>query len=93
MAKSIPMWWMCGSRCPPSKQPEPEPEPLPELPPESPQKPPAGADTQLRDAISSLTDRIRHTEPETMLLLALLWILWQEHADRKLLLALAYIIL
>ncbi len=90
MAKSIPMWWMCGSRCPPPRQPEPEP------PPEIPPKPPAASappDSPLCDVISSLSGRIRSTAPETMLLLALLWILWQEHADRKLLLALAYIII
>lgn len=40
---------------------------------------------------TALTERIRHTDPETLLLLALLWLLWQEQADRKLLLALAYI--
>ncbi len=97
MSNSVPMWWMRSSRCCPQPEKKPKPEPLPELPPDPPpvqspmQSPPQAQ--PIRDAVSSLTQRIKSTDPETMLLLALLWLLWQEHADRKLLLALAYIIL
>ena len=42
---------------------------------------------------SRFTEHFRHMDSETLLLLALLWLLYQEKADRKLLLALAYIVL
>ena len=47
----------------------------------------------LSDELRHLRERFRHMDSETMLLLALLWMLRQEHADRKLLLALAYIVM
>ena len=77
MANSVPMWWMRGN----SSVRAPEAVRA-EIPP-PPQIP----------VLSELTARLRHPDGETMLLLALLYLLWQEHADRKLLLALAYIVL
>ena len=43
--------------------------------------------------LSALTEHLRHPDGETLLLLALLWLLWQEKADRALMLALAYIVI
>ena len=84
MANSIPLWYMCGSRsCPQQDQTAPC-EKTPPVPPQS--------GHTVQNAAAALTRHFRQTDPETLLLLALLWLLWQEHADRKLLLALAYII-
>ena len=80
MAQCSPMWWMRRTGC----CPPPEPCPAPEPPPH---------ENPLPEPVAALTGRLRQTDPETLLLLALLWLLWQEHADRKLILALAYIIL
>ncbi|MBP0976234.1 MAG: hypothetical protein J6S92_10725 [Oscillospiraceae bacterium] len=84
MANSIPVWCMRSSRCdPPQEQSVPCDVPPVHTPqPEHPAP----------DAVTALTARLRQTDPETLLLLALLWLLWQEHADRRLILALAYII-
>lgn len=84
MANSIPVWCMRSSRCnPPTAQDVPCDAPPVHTPePEHP----------TQDAAAALTAHLRQTDPETLLLLALLCLLWQEHADRKLLLALAYII-
>lgn len=61
-------------------RPQPQPQPtVSQMPPPN------------QGTFTVLTERIRRTDPETLLLLALLWLLWQEQADRKLLLALAYI--
>ena len=43
--------------------------------------------------LDDLTERIRSGDRETLLLLFLLVLLWQEDADKKLLLALGYILL
>lgn len=93
-AGQAPMWWMRGGsrQCPkdsPAAPPSPPQQPV-LLPPPVPPQPPK---PQLPPEIASLTDRLRHMDGETLLLLALLWLLWQEHADKKLLLALAYIVL
>lgn len=80
MADSIPMWWMRGN---PQQYQQPE-KPPPASRPEQ--------EAPLQKASAAFSERFRRTDPETMLLLALLWLLWQEHANRKLLLALAYII-
>ena len=48
---------------------------------------------KLSQEFGDLTERLKNMDTETLLLLALLWLLYQEHADRKLLLALAYIAL
>ena len=48
---------------------------------------------QMPQTLSALTEHLRHPDGETLLLLALLWLLWQEKADRRLLLALAYIVI
>ena len=86
MANSIPMWWMRSNRCRQPCQPEPPKPPEPAQPAAPPQ-------LLLHHAAAPLTGRLQQKDPETVLLLALLLLLWQEHADRKLLLALAYIIL
>lgn len=89
MANSVPMWWMRGNssvRAPEAVRAEIPPPPL--SPPRAEQEPPPQI-----PVLSELTARLRHPDGETMLLLALLYLLWQEHADRKLLLALAYIVL
>lgn len=84
--------------------PQPAAEPvLPDaqsLPPPHTQseKPPEQKLTErkLRELFASATDlpaRIARLDGETLLLLGILWMLWQEKADRRLLLALAYILL
>lgn len=80
---------------PPSPPPAPPPEkPLPPVPlPPQESVPPPPPRPMLPPAAAALADRLRHMDGETLLLLALLWLLWQEHADPKLLLALAYIAL
>ena len=59
--------------------------------PPSEKHPEQKAVSPLPPELFALTERLRHPDGETLLLLALLWLLWQEKADRKLLLALAYI--
>lgn len=82
MANSIPMWWMRGgSAVPPQDASVPPPD----------SGPPKQA--FFSQELGDLTARLRHMDTETLLLLALLWLLYQEKADRKLLLALAYIAL
>ena len=84
MANSIPIWCMHSSlSCPPQNPASPCGTPPPDLP---------QTENTVQNAVSALTGRFRQTDPETLLLLALLWLLWQEHADRRLILALAYII-
>ena len=59
-----------------------------------PQEPPEQkAPSRMPQELASLTEHLRHPDGETLLLLALLWLLWQEKADRKLLLALVYIMI
>ena len=106
MANPVPMWWMRSGRNPqqsacPKPAPSPVPPPKPPFPPCRPEKPcpqalpkpEAPSNDPLTPLLSSFSDRLRHMDSETMLLLALLWLLWQENADRRLLLALAYIVL
>ena len=88
MANSVPMWWMRRQTPqtappPPAGQQSPvcSPPPVPALPP------------PVQSAGAALAARLRHMDGETLLLLALLWLLYQEHADPKLLIALAYIAL
>lgn len=103
MPNQAPMWWMRSGpqrqhppvqhpSAPPVQPPLPEPLPPPPVcqpvPPNHTAPPPS-----VPPAVSALTDRLRRMDGETLLLLALLWLLWQEHADPKLLLALAYIAL
>lgn len=61
--------------------------------PPEPEPPEPKAAASLPQELASLTGHLRHPDGETLLLLALLWLLWQEKADRKLLLALAYIVI
>ena len=74
----------------PPAAPVPEPQ-EPEIPPFAPQKP--LLPPELAGLLTDLPDRLRRMDGETLLLLALLWMLWQDKADRKLLLALCYILL
>lgn len=90
MANNTPMWWMCGNSSHPHRKTEP-PCPSPDSPPAQ-ATPPSPQEAAFQGAISAISERFRHMDSETLLLLALLWLLHQEHADRKLLLALAYII-
>ncbi len=80
MPNSVPMWWM--RRQIPQAAAENQDEPAQKAP----QNP-------LPKELAALSERFRTMEPETLLLLALLWLLYQEKADKKLLLALAYIII
>ena len=93
MANSVPLRWMRSSR-PQQNTPRPQPAPLPlpfPMPDPAPQeKSNASAMPQM---LRDLTGRLQHMDAETLLLLALLWILWQEKANSRLLLALAYIAL
>lgn len=105
MPNQSPMWWTRSGQQRPHAQtapaappapPKSPPEPL-RLPPPPVHHPEPQASIPPRPAVppalNALTDRLRHMDGETLLLLALLWLLWQEHADPKLLLALAYIAL
>ena len=99
MANDTPMWWMRGNGHGMPAAPPSPPMPPP-APPESPPMPERECRKQehpmpnpsFLHAIAGLTERLRHTDGETLLLLALLWLLYRENADRRLLLALAYII-
>lgn len=105
MPNQAPMWWMRGGPQrqqphvpppPPMPQPAQPPEPLPLPPPPVRQPMPPKHEAphpNVPPAVSALTDRLRRMDGETLLLLALLRLLWLEHADPKLLLALAYIAL
>ena len=90
MANSVPMWWMRGNGGRPQMQ-QSEPEAEPDV------SPAAAADSSsggmFPGVLAGLAERLQHPDGETLLLLALLWLLYQEKADRKLLLALAYIVL
>lgn len=92
MANSIPMWWMCSNPSHPQRKPVSPCTPPDLPPPPEPNAPSPQKEPSFQRTIAALTERFRRTDSETLLLLALLWLLWQEHADRKLLLALAYII-
>lgn len=90
MANYIPMWWMRGNGSrPQTRQPGPETEP--DVPPAAAAESSSGG--LFSGALVGLAERLQHPDGETLLLLALLWLLYQEKADRKLLLALAYIVL
>lgn len=100
MANQTPMWWMRGDQNPPQRPvpppllPPPEHPPLPECECSQPeqQHSPQNQSRTLAQTVSGLTDRLRHADGETLLLLALIWLLYREKADHKLLLALAYIL-
>ena len=67
---------------PPCRMREPPPDcEKPLLPPE------------LTALLHAFPERLKRLDGETLLLLGLLWMLWQEKADRRLLLALLYIML
>ena len=71
-----------------SQETVPEQREIPtDLPPQKPQG------VTLSPELMQLIGRIQHMDSETLLLLGLLWLLYREHADKKLLLALAYIII
>jgi len=53
----------------------------------------AAAETLPIPGLNDLLRRIQKGDQETLLLLFLLVLLWQENADKKLLLALAYILM
>jgi len=69
------------------------PLPPPPKPPERTANPPERKLTDLLGSATDLPARIARLDGETLLLLGILWMLWQEKADRRLLLALAYILL
>lgn len=102
MANPAPMWWMRGDQNP-QQHPIPPPPPIPVPPPEQhfepkcdcpppEQQPPQNPNRSFAQTVSGLTERLRHADGETLLLLALIWLLYREKADHKLLLALAYIL-
>ena len=56
--------------------------------------PPQGArEAGVSPELMQIMSRLRRMDSETLLLLGLIWLLYREHADKKLLLALAYIVL
>ena len=88
----------------PPPPPAPEPSTLSPPAPPSPKSAPAEAsqeqhketENRLPELSALMTDlpaRIARLDGETLLLLGILWMLWQEKADRRLLIALAYILL
>ncbi|MBR3269191.1 MAG: hypothetical protein IKI58_10790 [Oscillospiraceae bacterium] len=98
MENSGPMWWMRRNTCSTGNKqdtckqehpvpPLPAPPPLPESAPDMHARNPSGISLQF------LTERLRHSDSETLLLLGLIWLLYQDRADSKLLLALVYILL
>lgn len=78
MADGRPMWWM-------QRMPNPAENAEEAAAPQG--------MAQLTAPIQDLLRRIQGGDRETLLLLFLLVLLWQEDADQKLLLALAYILL
>lgn len=97
MANSVPLRWMRGTPPKHPRRPQPAPLPLPCPQPAAPPPPPPkqnpGSLPQLSQLFGDLSGRLQHMDAETLLLLALLWMLWQEKANPRLLLALAYIAL
>lgn len=79
----VPRYTCTEEQCAPPAPHPPEPPSQSELP------------FELPDAsiLNDLLSRIKSLDAETLLLLGILWLLWQEKADRRLLLALAYIVL
>lgn len=69
----------------------------PQMPPPAPSPPPA-PEPEAAGGNRTLLSLLRsgdglHADKDTLLLLALLWLLWRDRADEKLLLALIYILL
>ena len=85
-----------GSRSAPPPVP-PAPPPAQEIPRGAPAgetpNPPPPIPPELRTLLTDFPDRLKRLDGETLLLLGLLWMLWQDKADRRLLIALAYILL
>ena len=90
---------------PPHREPPPETAAQPEIPPFAGIPPLHAKQTdhsrqttplippELTEFATDLPERLKRMDGETLLLLALLWLLWQDKADRKLLLALVYVLL
>lgn len=57
-----------------------------------PEPQPHNSKDALPPELLQFAQRLRHMDGETLLLLSLLWLLYRENADKKLLLALAYIV-
>ena len=76
---------------PPPVSPPPPPVPTPPPPPVSP--PPVRQEHTARPNLLSLLPEGLHADRDTLLLIALAWLLWQEKADRRLILALLYILM
>lgn len=91
MSGSSPAWWMRRSPQMPQtgahEQNGQEPQDC------AAQASPAPAPDPLRGMMQELPRMLLHADGETLLLIALIRMLRQDHADRKLLLALAYILL
>ncbi len=93
MANSVPLRWM-RSAPPPKNAERPKPLPLPlPFPMSDPVLPDKTDAAALPEMLRNLTGRLQHMDAETILLLALFWMLYQEKANPRLLIALAYIAL
>jgi len=93
MDRSGPMWWMrrnAGNRPPENRMPDCAETPSPPPPHHEPEPP---GRLPYQSSLRALTEQLRNADGETLLLLGLIRLLWQDHADSKLLLALAYILL
>ena len=76
------------------------PPPVPVLQPFMQPEPPPAPETKrssrrhaMPPELLQLTERLQSADSDTLLLLGLLWLLYRENADKKLILALAYILL
>ena len=99
MANGFPVWRMGQMQrrqtdaAQSSRQPAPAPPPAPP-PPTAPahEKPPHHGTESKQNALPFLPEGLR-LDRDTLLLLGLAWLLWQEKADKRLLLALLYILM
>ncbi len=85
----------------PSPPPQPSPQPFPQPPPRAPPMPPMNSMPPMPNFFSNLFPSARSSgeaaffdlDSDHLMILALIWILWRENCDIKLLLALLYLLL
>lgn len=94
MDGKTPAWWMRGNARPQQNrtEPEPAPPPLPRSDCDA-HGTDSGGTAFAQGMMHALSQRLAHADGETLLLLGLIWLLREDHADTRLLLALTYILL
>ncbi|MBR6420640.1 MAG: hypothetical protein IKS42_09915 [Oscillospiraceae bacterium] len=88
-----PAWWMRGCTRPQQMHSEPDASLQPPPPDSSGQAKDTDSPDVAQSMLRALSGRLAHADSETLLLLGLIWLLREDHADTKLLLALTYILL